>query len=93
MHVGTERLNSCGGWVPNVVASRYGYAPSVAMVHIYILSHGNMHQAIRASHTLVAKEQGRPNAWVYYRETGAFKHIEAMHYRESFGTLGMAMHH
>ena len=49
IHMG-ERLNSCGGWVPNVVASRYGYAPSVAMVHIYILSHGNMHQAIRASH-------------------------------------------
>ena len=27
------------------------------------------------------------------RETGAFTHIEAMHYQESFGTLGMAMRH
>ena len=56
MHVGTERLNSCGGWVPNVMASRYGYAPLIAMVHIYILSYGKVHQSIRASHTLVAKE-------------------------------------
>ena len=59
IHMG-ERLNSCGGWVPNVVASRYDYAPSVAMVHIYVLSYGNMHQAIRASHTLVAKELETP---------------------------------
>ena len=59
LHMG-ERLNSCGGWVPNVVPSRYGYAPSVAMVHIYIFSYGNMHQPIRASHTLVAKELERP---------------------------------
>ena len=26
------------------------------MVHIYILSYGKVHQSIRASHTLVAKE-------------------------------------
>ena len=61
LHMG-ERLNSCGGWVPNVVPSRYGYAPSVAMVHIYILSYGNMHQPIRASRTLVAKELEMPCA-------------------------------
>ena len=84
MHVGTKQLNSCGGWVPNVVASRYDYAPSVAMAHVYILSCGNMHQPIRASHTLVAKELEtlRPG-----RETGAFKHIEAMRW-----LLGMTMH-
>ena len=76
-----------------MLASRYGYAPSVATVHIYILSYGNMHQPIRASHALVAKELKRPNARVYYRETGAFKHVEAMYYRESFRMLGIAMHH
>ena len=60
------------------------------MAHVYILSCGNMHQPIRASHTLVAKELEtlRPG-----RETGAFKHIEAMHYLESSRMLGMAMRH
>ena len=35
-----------------------------------------------------AREAQRPG-----RETGAFKHVEAMYYRESFRMLGMAMHH
>ena len=47
-----------------MLASRYDYAPSVAMVHIYILSYGKVHQPIRASHALVAKELERPNARV-----------------------------
>ena len=47
-----------------MLAPRHAYAPSVAMVHLYAWSYGNMHQPIRARHTLVAKELDGPSAQV-----------------------------